>query len=192
MRIQQAPTPWAPRGRSDIQIACRTTRLVLSFWTRSPQSPSAQGIEADRLQLEERQVPPEWTPTFSVLVAHRLVTAIASVYSPNRIVRNQSDNRGRLYTRSSLFGTVPQSGLHAFAAGPHRCFRWAKGYPQAQFRLAQIHQRSRLHAVASVANWAAVSIPPGSRTCTSAPSVAWCTCRPQAGVVATVLAARQR
>jgi hypothetical protein len=36
---------------------------------------------------------------------------------------------------------------------------------------------NRLDAVASVANWAAVSIPPGSRTRTSAPSVAWCTCR---------------
>jgi Cytochrome P450 len=145
------------------------------------------------------------------------------------------DNLMRFYD-TNIVAARPNLAFMPFGAGPHRCFGAAMGYLQAQFLLAQIHQRfriqtrpgwasrddpglpwpvadsrpaapiapaiaavsmiprtctlpragqlqlsrtepNRLDAVASVANWAAVSIPPGSRTRTSAPSVAWCTCR---------------
>jgi cytochrome P450 len=78
---------------------------------------------------------------------------------------------------TNIVAARPNLAFMPFGAGPHRRFGAAMGYLQAQFLLAQIHQRFRIHAVASVANWAAVSVRPGSRTCTSAPSVAWCTCR---------------
>jgi Cytochrome P450 len=143
------------------------------------------------------------------------------------------DNLMRFYD-TNIVAARPNLAFMPFGAGPHRCFGAAMGYLQAQFLLAQIHQRfriqtrpgwasrrdpglpwpvagsrpaapiapaiaavsmiprtctlpravsssfpepNRLDAVASVANWAAVSIPPGSRTRTSAPLVAWCTCR---------------
>ncbi len=45
----------------------------------------------------------------------------------------------------------PNLAFMPFGAGPHRCFGAAMGYLEAQFLLAQIHQRFRIH---TPADWA--------------------------------------
>lgn len=50
----------------------------------------------------------------------------------------------RFYDKESVAGR-PNLAFIPFGAGPHRCFGAAMGYMEAQFLLAQIHQRFRIH-----------------------------------------------
>jgi cytochrome P450 len=43
---------------------------------------------------------------------------------------------------TNIVAARPNLAFMPFGAGPHRCFGAAMGYLQAQFLLAQIHQRS--------------------------------------------------
>jgi Cytochrome P450 len=55
--------------------------------------------------------------------------------------------RGSATTTSSPQART--SGFISFGGGPHRCFGTAMAYPQAQFPLAQFHQRFRLQTPAT-------------------------------------------
>jgi cytochrome P450 len=52
-----------------------------------------------------------------------------------------SDNLMRFYD-TNIVAARPNLAFMPFGAGPHRCFGAAMGYLQAQFLLAQVHQRS--------------------------------------------------
>jgi hypothetical protein len=53
------------------------------------------------------------------------------------------DNLMRFYD-TNIVAARPNLAFMPFGAGPHRCFGAAMGYLQAQFLLAQIHQRFRI------------------------------------------------
>lgn len=57
----------------------------------------------------------------------------------------------RFYDKG-IVAARPNLAFIPFSAGPHRCFGASMGYLQAQFVLAQIHQRFRIRTAAGVAS----------------------------------------